>query len=61
MYWQSEERSMHLTPFVCGLRKVLTGVAESVSHTTSIESSPVSAVTTQRLFSEQAVAVILLQ
>lgn len=61
MYWQSADRSMHLMPLVCGFKNVRTGVADRESHTTSIESSPVSAVTIQRLLSEQAVAVILLQ
>ena len=61
IYWLSAERSIVFTPFGCGLRKVRTGVADSESHTTSIESSPLSAVTTQRLLSEHAVAVILLQ
>jgi hypothetical protein len=50
-----------LIPLGWGLRKVRTGIPEIESHTISIESSPQSAVTIQRLSSEQAVAVILLQ
>lgn len=49
---------MHLTPLGWGFKKVLTGVPDKESQTTSIESSPASAVTIYFLESEQAVAVI---
>ena len=52
------EMSIILTPFSWGVKKVFTGVLESESQTTSIESGPLSAVTIQRLSSEHAVHVI---
>jgi len=50
--------SIVLTPLGWGFKYVLIGVPVSESHTTSIESSPASAVTIHLLSSEHAVAVI---
>mgnify|MGYP006932391685 CR=1 FL=1 len=57
-YKLSLERSRHLIPSGWGFKNVLTGVPVIESHTISMESSPLSAVTIQALSSEQAVAVI---
>jgi hypothetical protein len=49
---------MHKIPFGCGFKIVLIGTPDSLFQITSIESSPLSAVTSHFLSFEQAVAVI---
>ena len=60
IYLSSADKSRVQIPFGCGFKKVLTGVPEKESQTTSMESSPESAVTSHRRWglSEQAIAVI---
>lgn len=60
MYLSSADKSSVQIPLGCGFKKVLTGVPEKESQTTSIESSPESAVTSHLRcgLSEQAMAVI---
>jgi len=53
--------SIVFTPLGWGFKYVRMGVPDIESQTTSIESSPPSAVTIHLLSSEQLVAVILLQ
>lgn len=57
----SGDISIAITPFGCGLKMLLMGIPDAVSHTTSMLSCPASAVTTHFLFSLTATAQMQLQ